>query len=236
MTNQEKNLMPLSPRLAALTAGFGLLAMLICAPFEEFFVFSEIFVSGDAAATLANIQNDSQLLTYGMIAKFITYTADIVVVWALYFLFKHSSPASALLMAWTRIVYTGIAFIALAQVFSALDLVWSTNGMKALGETGLASQVYVNLSFSRYISHMGLALFGVHLIVLGGCVIKSNLVPSFMSLFLFIAGGGYLITTLFTYLIPDVELGFLFFTYFGEIIFMLWLLIMGWFLKPSVQS
>jgi hypothetical protein len=35
---------------------------------------------------------------------------------------------------------------------------------------------------------------------------------------------------------PKAHLGFLFITFFGELVFMLWLLIMGWRLKEPIEQ
>jgi len=44
---------------------------------------------------------------------------------------------------------------------------------------------------------------------------------------LIIAGLGYVLTTLKPYLFPDINLDFAEYTFYGELIFMLWLLIKG---------
>jgi len=44
---------------------------------------------------------------------------------------------------------------------------------------------------------------------------------------LIIAGLGYLLTSLKPFLFPDINLDFAAYTFYGELIFMLWLLIKG---------
>jgi hypothetical protein len=48
---------------------------------------------------------------------------------------------------------------------------------------------------------------------------------------LIINGLGWIVNSLQPYLYPNAPLGLVFVTFFGEVIFMVWLLIKGWTLK-----
>jgi hypothetical protein len=45
---------------------------------------------------------------------------------------------------------------------------------------------------------------------------------------LLVNGLGWIVSSLQPYLYPEADLGFIFVTFFGELVFMLWLLIRGW--------
>jgi len=59
-------------------------------------------------------------------------------------------------------------------------------------------------------------------------VYRSGYIPGILGVVLAIAGLGLLVYCLGPYLYPDADLGFLMFTFLGEPIFMLWLLVRGW--------
>ncbi|MBA4141065.1 MAG: DUF4386 family protein [Segetibacter sp.] len=62
---------------------------------------------------------------------------------------------------------------------------------------------------------------------LGYLVIKSNYIPGVPGVVLIITGEGYLLTNIRPYLLPNVNVDFAKYTFYGELIFMLWLLIKG---------
>jgi len=64
--------------------------------------------------------------------------------------------------------------------------------------------------------------------MLGYLVFKASYVPKIMSIFLIVSGLGYLSDTIGFFFFPEVDRSFLMITFFGELIFMLWLLIKGW--------
>jgi hypothetical protein len=74
--------------------------------------------------------------------------------------------------------------------------------------------------------NFGLIFFGIHLLLLGYLVFRSDYIPSILAVLLVIAGFGYLLTSLNPYLF-HTNLDFAQYTFYGELIFMLWLLIKG---------
>jgi hypothetical protein len=72
-----------------------------------------------------------------------------------------------------------------------------------------------------------LLFFSLHLMVLGYLVIKSTYVPKLIGVLLIITGVGYSLTTLKPFLFSKTNIDFASFTFYGELIFMLWLLIRG---------
>lgn len=63
--------------------------------------------------------------------------------------------------------------------------------------------------------------------LLGWLAYRSSYVPKVFGVLLLLAGAGYLTHTMGTFFAPEVNLDFLFFTFFGELIFMVWLLVKG---------
>ena len=78
----------LSLRDAALTAGFGLFVMAICAPLATFYFLPQGVVSGDGAATLERLRNNHTPYLIGVLLLFVTYIMDVIVAWALYWFLR----------------------------------------------------------------------------------------------------------------------------------------------------
>jgi hypothetical protein len=79
---------------------------------------------------------------------------------------------------------------------------------------------------------MGLVLLGIHLVLLGCLVYGSGYIPRAIGILLVINGLGSVVNSLQLYLYPHAHLGFLFVAFFGEVFFMLWLLVKGWKIVP----
>ena len=217
-------------RQAALVAGFGLLLMSF-APFAEFYVYPTLIVPGDIEQTVANIEANRGLFVAGLLAYLVVFICDIVVAWALYVLFTPVNRELSLLTAWFRIVYTVIAFVALFKLATVHRLIDVPEQELVLGLAQLHAQIDLLLRSFRAEWSISLVLFGIHLLLLGWLAFRASYVPKFIGVLLAIAGGGWVIYCLGPYLLPGADLGLLMITFFGELVFMLWLLIRGWSLR-----
>ena len=74
---------------------------------------------------------------------------------------------------------------------------------------------------------VGLGLFGCHLLLLGYLVIRSSYVPTWLGVLLVAAGSGYVIDSFGTILVRDYSVNVAAFTFVGEALLMLWLLVRG---------
>ena len=74
---------------------------------------------------------------------------------------------------------------------------------------------------------MGLGLFGLHLLLIGYLAYRSGYVPKFLGVLLAIAGLGYLADTFGTMLSPGSWTAVASFTFIGEFLLALWLVIWG---------
>jgi len=81
----------------------------------------------------------------------------------------------------------------------------------------------------------GFFFFGSHLVLLGYLVFRSGYIPKWVGICLIIAGSGYLVNTLQPFLFPNTDIKYITITFFGELIFMFWLLIRGWRIKQPDQ-
>lgn len=233
MTKMISNTSTTSLRTAALIAGLALLTMAIAAPFAELFVFPKLIVPGNAADTARNILANQTLFRAALFGYLITFLCDLVAAWALYVFLKPVNENLSLFAAWLRLVYTVIAIVAFLNLVTIVRLLNSSSGF-ASGQ--LAAQIMSSLETFRSNWYFGLLFFGIHLGLLGVLVWRSNYIPRLLGVLLIIAGFGYLINALKPVMFPHVNIDFAQFTFYGELVFMLWLLIKGPRIKEVNQE
>lgn len=217
-----------SLRKAALIAGFGLLIMAIAAPYAELYVMPKLIVAGNTAETAQNITDHKMLFLSAFFGYLITFICDVLVAWALYVLLVPVSKSFSLLTAWFRLIYTAIAVFALVNLVMVFKLVDIESYLSLLGTDQLQAQVKLSLNEFGYGWSVAFFFFSIHLGMLGYLVFKSGYIPKIMGILLVITGLGYLTDTLRPFLFPEANMPWIMITFFGELIFMLWLLIRGW--------
>jgi hypothetical protein len=130
-----------------------------------------------------------------------------------------------------RLVPVGVysdGSICLLNLVTAYRLLNTPDYVRIFGSGQLQAQVQLLLNSFRYDWSLGLVLFGIHLVLLGYLVYRSSYIPRIIGILLAINGLGWMIDSLRPYLFPTTHLGFVFITFFGELVFMFWLLIRGW--------
>ena len=212
---------------AAVIAGISLLAMVIAAPFAELYVLPKLIVSSNAAETAKNLVANKTLFVSGIFGYLITFICDIVVAWALYILLKPTSPDLSLLTALFRWIYTGIALVSLLNLVNVFWLLKNPDSLPGFTSDQLHVQMMLLIKAFRSGFRFGIILFAIHLLLLGYLIFKSNYIPRILGVLLVITGLGYLLTSTEPYLFPNVNVDFAQFTFYGELIFMLWLIIRG---------
>ena len=216
----------LTLRQAAVIAGFAYLTGPII--FAQLAALPTFVVPGNLEQTAQNITLNPKLFIASMICYLITFTADVVIAWALYVLFVPANKYLSLLTACFRWLYAAIAFFSLLNLVMAFRLLNAPDYVTVFGTRQLYAQMKLLLDSFRYDWSMGLILLGIHLVLLGFLIYGSGYVPRWIGILLLINGLGIMTNSLQPYLYPNARLEFLIITFFGEVVFMLWLLIKGW--------
>lgn len=76
-----------------------------------------------------------------------------------------------------------------------------------------------------------LGVSALHLALIGALIIRAQYIPWWLGIILIIDGSGCVVTVLRPYLYPNVNVNYPSITALGELVFMVWLLIMGWRIK-----
>lgn len=219
-----KGINDISPRQAALAAGFGLLLMVVLAPIAYFSVLQNLIVSGDAQETVTNITNSLGSFRISVVLLLIVAILDIIVSWGLYVLLKPINKSLALLTAWFRVVYAAIFAAAIANLYNILPLLADAALTEMLGDQ-LNTRVMLLLESYRIEWDTGLAIFGLHLSLLGYLVFKSG--PRILGVLVVLAGIGYSVDSFGKMLSTDYSLTISLYTFAGEILLIFWLLWIG---------
>ena len=213
-------------RKAALIAGFSLLMMTAAIILAEMVAMAGIIVESDLITTIENILANQSRLRFGIFAFLVVAVLDLVVAWAFYVFLKPAKDDLSLLAAWSRLVYTIILGMAIIQLYNAVQLLAGSD-LTAADPAQLQSQSMFLLNAFRETWDIGYVFFGIHLLLLGIAAFRSGFIPKAIGILLLLAGISYLIDYLGWMLFPDLGLGASFIFGYGELIFMVWLLIWG---------
>ena len=208
----------------ALIAGLAILLMAVTVPFVEFYIFPKL-IGKSPVMTVENIRSNLPLFSGAIFIHFTTVVCDIVSGWALYLLMRPAHPRFAMLTAWFRIANAAMTVVAvsnLVQIVAALSV-----SETVMPENELVQLVTFRLSAFDLQWRFMLVFFGIYTGLLGVLVLKTAYIPRLMGVILLITAAGYLIENLKHFFYPNFDTGFLWFTYFGELIFMIWLLVKG---------
>ena len=215
---------------SARRAGLLYVLMSVLGFFAMVYVPNKLIVHGNAAATATNIAASETLFRLGIAAELIGQAGFIFVALALYDLFKGVNRSHATLMVLLIVVSVPIAFLNELNSFAALALVRGADFLSIVNQP----QREALAMFFLNLHGRGLAVaeifWGLWLFPLALLVYKSKFLPRFLGIWLALAGLAWLLLSLTSTLLPQYQSQVNTCcqpAFFGEIAFMLWLLIRG---------
>jgi len=212
----------------ARVAGVLFLISLVAGGFGEAYAPSKIIVSGNAAATVANITNFNFLYRLGFAAFLTESLCDIALVLIFYALLRPVSRELSLLAAFFGLV--GTAVFAVGELFylaptllvgnSAYLTTFSTDQINAL----------VQLSF-RFAALAGMATttyYGMSWLVRAYLIVRSGYLPKFLGVLMAAGGAGFVLRNFLLILAPAYAATWLLMLMIpGGLILTFWLLVKG---------
>lgn len=233
--NESESLPGPQLRHASLMALIGYL-MSFGVPYASFSILPKLFVAGDAGRTAQNVAAHQGQLVFVIFAFLINFIGDIVAAWGLYLLLKPVNASVSMFVAWLRVAFAALGIAAVQNLVTAHRIITRPAALAALGQAQLDAQVHLALgAFSSQFA-FSLILFGLYLVLLGWLFYRASYLPRWLGFVLAIAGAGWMIMEAGPYLFPQVDFGVLFFTSFGELILIVWLIGWGLRLKPPGAS
>jgi len=217
----------ISVRNASVTAGVALLLMSALAGFGNFVSLKGLVTQGNAAQTAKDITGSEGLFRLGIASLLLVIALDVVIALALYRVFSPVNKSISMLAAALRLVYAGVFMVAIGQLLGVLRLLSNDGYLSVFSADQLRTQALLGINAFTDLWHAGLFLFGLHLLVIGYLAFRSGYVPRLLGVLLAIAGLGYVTDTFGVILSQGTWTDVSSFTFIGEFLFALWLVIWG---------
>jgi hypothetical protein len=186
---------------------------------------SRFIVRGDAAATVSNIVASESLFRFGIVLNVFTFTGQILLVLALYQLLSVVSKNMAALMVIFSLAAVPIAMLNELNNLAVLVLVSGADYLKVFTSEQVQALVYLFLRLHSQGLDIAQIFWGLWLLPMGYLVFKSGFLPRMLGVLLMIGCLGYVIQSVAAFL--GYSLSIIFFTSWGELALLLWLLIKG---------
>jgi hypothetical protein len=194
------------------------------------YVPSKLIVHGNAAATASNIAASETLFRLGIAGELIGQAGFIFVALALYELLKGVNRRHASLMVTLIVVSIPIAFVNELNSIAALVLVRGADFLSIFEkpQRDALAMLFLNLHHHGFV--VAEIFWGLWLFPLGLLVYRSRFLPRFLGVWIILAGFAWVVLSLTGILLPQYQDNVDTYAqpaFFGEIAFMLWLLIKG---------
>jgi len=215
----------------------GLLYLLASIPgvFALIYVPSKLIVHGNATATAHNIAASETLFRLGIAADLIGQALFIFVALALYDLLKGVNQRHALLMLTLILVAIPIAFLNELNAIAALVLVRGADFLSLFDKPQRDALAMLFLNLHGHGFDVAGIFWGLWLFPLGLLVYRSGFLPRILGVVLMVNCFAYPVNSFTSLVLPQYEAivsRWMSPLQFGELVFMLWLLIMGAKPKP----
>lgn len=214
----------------ARVAGLLYLFIIVCGIYSEVFIRSELIISNDASATVANIMASRRHFLSAFVADSIMLLCDVAIAVLLYVLLKPVDKTLALTAAVFRVVQASILGLNLLYYYAVVLLLDGSVYTTVFGSDEINALVMLLLQMHSYGYDLGLLFFAFSNFILGYLVIKADYFPTVLGYGLLAAGLVYLVGSYTRFLLPEyllwIEPIYLI-AFVAELSFCLWLLIWG---------
>ncbi|HEX3950997.1 MAG TPA: DUF4386 domain-containing protein [Steroidobacteraceae bacterium] len=188
-----------SIRFKARMGGAFQLLEAITATYGQVIVLGKLIVSGDSAATAANILGHERLFWLGFASSIIGVVCHLA--WALIFyeLFKVVNRSLSLFAAFVVLVACGIQTLTILFYVAPLYVLKGGVPLSAFTPEQLQALAYIMLKLSGEAFDLYLVFFGLWCALIGYLIFKSTFLPRILGVLLAIAGAGWMM-----FLLPPV--------------------------------
>jgi Domain of unknown function (DUF4386) len=215
----------------------GLLYLLMSIPgfFALIYVPNKLIVHGNASATAYNIAANETLFRLGIVCNLVGQAGFIFVALALYELLKGVNQRQAVLMVTLIVAAIPIAFLNELNAIAALVLVRGADFLSVIDKPQRDALAMLFLNLHGYGFDIAGIFWGLWLFPLGLLTYRSGFLPRILGVLLVLHGFTYPVNSFTSLLAPQykhvVSRWMMPFS-FGEVVFMLWLLVLGAKPKP----
>jgi hypothetical protein len=219
----------LETKKTARLAGLLFLFWIVSGFYDMFYVSPKIFVSGDPVVSAQNILKYETLFRTGIFSGLITNTIWVLLVWVFYQLFSSVNERYVKLLVASVLVQVPVAFVNAGLSIAAVI----TLKGEILKSFELVQRQDIAMTFLKINEYTVLALvlfYGLWLFPLAILVYQSVFIPRFFGIWLILNGIVYVLLSFVGIVLPehrDIVFTVGMPAMFGELVLMLWLLIIG---------
>ena len=235
-TVERQQVRPQPLRRPALTAGLGLLAMAILGGATNVLVIEGLVTADNAAQTAGDVLASEGLFRFGIVALLVVAILDVIVAWGLYAFFAPVDEGLSRIAAWLRLAYAAVLVVAVGHLMTAVGLLNSAETATGADVGLLQADALQQITLYQEIWSMGLAVFGLHLVLIGYLALVSGYVPKWLAALIALAGVGYVVDSVGAILMADFPITVSLVTFIGEVLLMLWLLVFGRRVVPATAA
>jgi hypothetical protein len=226
-------------RKSARVAGFLYLLVALCGPFVLVYVPGKLFVPGNATATASNILAHESLFRTYIVVAFVSELFFVFLVLALYRLLKGVGQQLAALMVILVLIAAPLAFVSVANRVATLTLVRGADFLAVFDEPQRNALAMLFLELNKQVAIVSQIFWGMWLFPLGLLVYRSGFLPRLLGAWLIINGFAYVTMSFAELLLPQYAQTVATIAtpvLFGEVAFLLWLLVVGARVAPSAVA
>lgn len=182
----------------ARTTGLFYLGLAVTGVLGFVVIRSRLFAADDPAATLANLVDNQSLARAGVALELlIVLTQALAAVW-FYRLFRTADPLAASGIAAFGLVNAVTVLVSAALLATAVEV-----ALDPIGDAATTVQLLYLVSGNLW--GVGALFFGLWLIPMGSCVLRSGWMPRPLGWVLVSGGIGYLLSAFIRYLAPEAQ-------------------------------
>ncbi len=219
-----------SPQVFARIGGIAYLFIIIAGAFGELFIRQKMVVSGNPAATVANITASPLLWRIGITGDLLMHVCDLIVAIVYYKLLKPINKDLAILAVMFGMIQTAVLVANKMNMVMPL-LLENTESLKAFTTEQLQAWSYLSIRAHNYGFGIGLIFFGFECLIDGYLIIRSGYLPKILGVLVQIAGVCYLVNSFLMLLSPSLFANMSMFIllppFVGELSISLWLIFKG---------
>ncbi len=212
------------------TARLAGILYLLMAPLGIFgilYIPSTLFVPGDMAATASNILENQLLFRLSIVSAIVVQLVNIWVAILLYKLLKPVNQTHASLMVIFLLLGVPIAYLNELTYFAVLLLVNGGGPLASFTTDQMLAHMSLFLDLHKHGIMIAQVFWGLWLFPMGYLIFRSGYLPRILGILLMIGCFGYVIDSFIFFVNPDFGVTFSEFTFLGEILMPLWLVIKG---------
>ena len=198
----EEHTVEASPRLLARLGGVLYLIIIVIGLFDEAYVRSKIIVSGNAAATAANLRSMESLWRFGIAAEFFLLICAVALILIFFILLRPVNRDLALLAVFFTMVSLAVEAAVQMYLLVALFPLGSAEYLKAFTPDQLNALARMSIQSHGYGFGVALIFFGCVCLVEGYLIFKSGYLPRTVGVLMQIAGVCYLVNSFALILSP----------------------------------